>query len=56
MAALSASHSKGKFCDYYQRLKSKGKKAKVCLVALMNKMISIANTLLKKGVIWNPAI
>ena len=55
MAALSASHSKGKFSAYYQRLKNKGKKPKVCLVALMNKMISIANTLLKKGEEWNPA-
>jgi transposase len=53
MAALSASHAKGKFCDYYQRLKSKQKKGKVCLVALMNKMISIANSLVKKGELWN---
>jgi transposase len=55
MAALSASHAKGKFCDYYQRLKSKQKKGKVCLVALMNKMISIANSLVKKGELWNPS-
>ena len=54
MAALSASHAKGKFCDYYRHLKTKQKKGKVCLVALMNKMISIANTLIKKNELWDP--
>ena len=54
MAALSACHAKGKFCAYYQRLKSKQKKGKVCRVALMNKMISIANSLVKKSEIWDP--
>lgn len=53
MAALSASHGKNKFKEYYQRLRSKGKKSKVCLVALMNKIITIANALLRKGEIWN---
>lgn len=54
MAALSASHGKGKLTDYYKKLKAKDKKAKVCLVALMNKMISVANALLRKNEIWNP--
>jgi transposase len=54
MAALSASHAKGKFTQYYQYLKSKGKESKVCLVALMNKMISIANILISRGEMWNP--
>lgn len=56
MCALSACHTKGKFGQYYRRLKSKGKKPKVCLVALMNKMISIANTLIRKGEMWDPVL
>jgi transposase len=54
MGALSASHSKGKFGKYYKKLRDKGKKPKVCVVAVMNKIISVANALLKKGEMWNP--
>lgn len=54
MGALSAAHSKGKFGEFYIRLKNKGKKPKVCIVAVMNKIISIANALVKKKEIWNP--
>jgi len=54
MGALSACHSKGKFGQYYKKLKSKGKKPKVCIVAVMNKIISIANVLIKKDELWNP--
>lgn len=53
MAALSASHGKNKFAQYYQKLKNRGKRPKVCIVALMNKMISTANALLRKGEVWN---
>lgn len=56
MGALSASHSKGKFGEFYKRLKDKGKKAKVCIVAVMNKIITTANALIKKGETWNPQI
>lgn len=55
MAALSASHGKSKFKEFYQRLRSKGKKAKVCIVALMNKIIATANALLRKDEMWNPS-
>jgi len=39
---------------YYQRLRAKGKKAKVALVAGMRKLIVILNTMLARGQMWNP--
>lgn len=54
MGALSACHSKSRFAEYYNKLKSKGKKPKVCIVAVMNKIISVANALIKKNEMWNP--
>jgi transposase len=39
---------------YYQRLRAKGKKAKVALVACMRKIIVILNTMLARGQKWNP--
>ena len=56
MGALSACHSKGKLGQYYKRLKSKGKKPKICVIAVMNKIISIANTLIRKNELWKPHI
>lgn len=56
MAALSASHTNSVLGKFYKKLRAKGKKAKVALVALMRKMIVILNTMTRKGEIWNPAI
>jgi transposase len=39
---------------HYQRLRAKGKKAKVALVACMRKLIVILNTMLARGQNWNP--
>jgi transposase len=39
---------------YYQRLRAKGKKGKVALVACMRKLIVILNTMLARGQRWNP--
>lgn len=39
---------------YYQRLRARGKKAKVALVACMRKLIAILNTMLARGEKWNP--
>ena len=39
---------------YYQRLRARGKKAKVALVACMRKLIVILNTMLARGQTWNP--
>ena len=41
---------------YYQRLRAKGKKAKVALVACMRKLIVILNTMLARGQMWNPPV
>lgn len=39
---------------YYQRLRAKGKAAKVALVACMRKLIVILNTMLARAETWNP--
>ena len=40
---------------YYQRLRAKGKEAKVALVACMHKLIVILNTMLARGEKWDPS-
>lgn len=49
MAALSSSRSKGKYGKYYRDLVARGKKPIVGLVALMRKMIVIANSKIKEA-------
>lgn len=39
---------------YYQRLRAKGKPAKVALIACLRKLIVILNTMLARGQKWNP--
>jgi transposase len=41
---------------YYQRLRAKGKEAKVALVACMHKLMRILNTMLARDETWNPPI
>jgi transposase len=40
---------------YYQRLRARGKEAKVALIACMRKLIVILNTMLARDETWNPA-
>ena len=40
--------------SFYQRLRPKGKKGKVALVACMRKLIVILNTMLTRQQVWNP--
>jgi transposase len=40
---------------YYQRLRSKGKEAKVALIACMRKLIVILNTMLARDQTWDPS-
>lgn len=47
MAAVSATQHNPVLSAFYQRLRASGKPAKVCLVAVMRKMILILNRLLK---------
>ncbi len=39
---------------YYQRLRAKGKEAKVAIIACMRKLIVILNTMLARDQPWNP--
>lgn len=39
---------------YYQRLRAKGKEAKVALIACMRKLIVILNVMIARGETWNP--
>ncbi len=52
MASLSACRYNPKFKEFYQRLKSAGKKSKAAMVAVMRKMIVGINTMLHKGETW----
>jgi len=56
MATLgAATHHNPVIKAYYQRLRAKGKKAKVALVAGMRKLIVILNTMLARAQMWRPA-
>jgi Transposase IS116/IS110/IS902 family len=41
---------------YYQRLRARGKEAKVALIACMRKLIVILNTMLARDQTWNPPV
>lgn len=47
MAAVAAAHANPILAAFYQRLRSHGKPAKVCLVAVMRKMLCLMNRLLQ---------
>lgn len=47
MAAVSASRSNPILAAFYQRLRAKGKPAKVCLVAVMRKMVCLMNNMIQ---------
>jgi transposase len=54
MATLTATRCNPLIKAHYQRLRARGKKAKVALVACMRKLIVILNTMLARGQRWNP--
>ncbi|TAW69500.1 transposase, partial [Rhizobium ruizarguesonis] len=54
MAALSASRHNPDLAQFAERLKKAGKPNKVVLVAIMRKLIVLANTLITKNRIWTP--
>ncbi|TCJ87876.1 transposase IS116/IS110/IS902 family protein [Cocleimonas flava] len=53
MAMMSTIQSNPKFKREYHALVSKGKPKKVAIVACMRKMITILNTMVKKGEVWD---
>jgi len=55
MAAVTASRSRGVLGAFYQRLRAAGKQAKVALVALAHKLLTIANAVVRTGQAFDPA-
>ncbi len=55
MAALTAIKYNSKLVAFYQRLIAAGKKFKIAIVAVMRKLVTYMNTLVRKGELWNPA-
>ena len=56
LAALSAIQFNPVIKVFYKRLRDRGKKPKVALVAVMRKMLVILNTMIRKKEVWNPRI
>ncbi len=55
MAALTASRYNPKLKEFYERLIAKGKRAKVALVAVMRKMLTILNAIVRDKKAWQVA-
>ena len=54
MAALSACRYNPALRTFHNRLAAAGKKPKVILVAVMRKMITTLNAMLRDGASWRP--
>jgi transposase len=54
MAALSASRFNPDLAVFADRLQAKGKRPKVVLVAIMRKLVVLANTLVAQNRLWSP--
>lgn len=54
LAALSAARHEPALAVFYRRLRTAGKKPKVALVAVMRKLVILANTLLRENRHWHP--
>ncbi|MEJ0048002.1 MAG: transposase [Rhodospirillales bacterium] len=54
MAALVASRHNGVMKALYERLVARGKPAKVALVAVMHKMLTRLNAMMRTATSWNP--
>lgn len=55
MAGLSAAHSNPLFKEFYTKLRNKGKKAKVAIIAVVRKMLVILNAMFKNNEVWENA-
>lgn len=56
LAALSAARRAGPLKDFADRLRARGKRAKVVLVAVARKLLTIANAVVRTGRPWDPAL
>lgn len=54
MAALSASRHNPDLAAFAKRLKNAGKRPKIVLVAVMRKLVVLANTLITQNRLWSP--
>jgi transposase len=54
MAALTAARHDPDLSAFYKRLRDAGKKPKVALVAVMRKLVVLANTLITEDRLWQP--
>ena len=54
MAALSAARVNPDLAAVYRRLRDNGKVAKVAVVAVMRKLVVLANTLIREDRLWQP--
>ncbi len=55
MAAVSAVRHNPPLAAFYRRLRERGKPAKVALTAVMRKLLTILNAMLKHRTTWAPA-
>jgi transposase len=56
LAALSASRRDGPLKEFADRLKARGKRAKVVLIAVARRLLVIANAVLRTGAPWDPEL
>jgi transposase len=56
LAVISAIRFNPVIREFYKRLRDKGKKPKVAIVAAMRKMLVILNTMIRKREAWNPLV
>ena len=54
MAAVSAVRHNPPLAAFYRRLRERGKPAKVALTAVMRKLLTILNLMLKTHTAWRP--
>jgi transposase len=55
MAVLSAMRHEPVIKAFYEQLRTRGKSAKVAMVACMHKLLTIMNAIIRSGQPWNPA-
>jgi transposase len=56
LAALSAARHAGPLKDFADRLRARGKRAKVVLIAVARKLLTIANAVVRTGRAWDPTL
>ena len=55
MAALTATRRNPPLAAFYQRLRDRGKQPKLALVAVMRKLVALADALLRADRLWSPS-